>query len=116
MRHTAFKRGIAYLERYCLLIAFAAFLERAQVPSLCAAVLHAMDQCQWGPGLGVKTGACFADISSTFCIVLLSTDSTSDTQLHGALVLEDTDRAGGLCVCMRSASLSKDATISRALC
>ena len=28
MRHTAFKRGSAYLERYCMLIAFAAYLER----------------------------------------------------------------------------------------
>lgn len=27
-RHSAFKRGADYLERYCLLIAFAAFLER----------------------------------------------------------------------------------------
>ena len=72
MRHTAFKRGIAYLERYCLLIAFAAFLERAQVPSLCAAVLHAMDQCQWGPGLGVKTGACCADTSSCLLTCLLT--------------------------------------------
>jgi hypothetical protein len=26
-RHTAFKRGSAYLERYCLLIAFTAYLE-----------------------------------------------------------------------------------------
>ena len=31
VRHTAFKRGIAYLERYCLLIAFAGFLARVQV-------------------------------------------------------------------------------------
>ena len=29
-RHTAFKRGSAYLERYCLLIAFTAYLEAAQ--------------------------------------------------------------------------------------
>ena len=29
MRHSAFTRGAAYLERYCLLISFAAFLERA---------------------------------------------------------------------------------------
>ncbi|KAK9808828.1 hypothetical protein WJX72_004439 [[Myrmecia] bisecta] len=29
VRHTAFKRGSAYLERYCLLIAFTAFLERS---------------------------------------------------------------------------------------
>lgn len=28
-RHTAFKRGSAYLERYCLLIAFTAYLEMA---------------------------------------------------------------------------------------
>ena len=28
MRHTAFKRGSAYLERYCMLIAFAAYLDR----------------------------------------------------------------------------------------
>ncbi len=27
VRHTAFKRGSAYLERYCLLIAFTAYLE-----------------------------------------------------------------------------------------
>ena len=29
-RHTAFKRGSAYLERYCLLIAFTSYLEAAQ--------------------------------------------------------------------------------------
>ena len=29
VRHSAFTRGAAYLERYCLLISFAAFLERA---------------------------------------------------------------------------------------
>jgi hypothetical protein len=29
-RHTAFKRGSAYLERYCLLIAFTAYLEAAR--------------------------------------------------------------------------------------
>lgn len=28
VRHTAFKRGSAYLERYCMLITFAAYLER----------------------------------------------------------------------------------------
>ncbi len=27
VRHTAFKRGSAYLERYCMLIAFTAYLE-----------------------------------------------------------------------------------------
>lgn len=30
MRDTAFKRGTAYLERYCLLIAFTSFLERTK--------------------------------------------------------------------------------------
>lgn len=29
-RHTAFQRGSAYLERYCMLIAFAAYLELCQ--------------------------------------------------------------------------------------
>lgn len=28
VRHSAFTRGAAYLERYCLLISFAAFMER----------------------------------------------------------------------------------------
>ena len=37
VRHTAFKRGIAYLERYCLLIAFASFLARVQVQGPCSA-------------------------------------------------------------------------------
>ena len=30
VRDTAFKRGTAYLERYCLLIAFTSFLERTK--------------------------------------------------------------------------------------
>ena len=47
MRHTAFKLGSAYLERYCLLIAFTAYLE--VLPSVCtdpSCQLSAV-QCSW---------------------------------------------------------------------
>lgn len=41
MRHTAFKRGTAYLERYCMLIVFAAYLERNRQAG------HALSFRQW---------------------------------------------------------------------
>ncbi len=41
MRHTAFKRGTAYLERYCMLIVFAAYLERNRQSG------HALSFRQW---------------------------------------------------------------------
>jgi len=41
VRHTAFKRGTAYLERYCMLIVFAAYLERNRQAG------HALSFRQW---------------------------------------------------------------------
>jgi len=41
VRHTAFKRGTAYLERYCMLIVFAAYLERNRQSG------HALSFRQW---------------------------------------------------------------------